>query len=978
MKSRTRRILLGVTLVSVLVLGALILALPTIASRGLEQKIESAFAGRQDMQARWSSLDVNFSGELELRDFHLEDAGRGVVFSVEVLHVKPRLMSVFEKSVEIEEVKVEGTELRIELKELVKKLLADGQEDASGKQGEEQAKGEDEKGSGALTKALAAIFATHPPRVVMERARVRTFLEEKPVAEFELTRGELSGGGGEPLHFASRGYMTTQYEKVPKLLRQRHSWDASLDYDLQARHVLLQLASGDEGEALLDLELPRIARGKIGRAILEVDLAREDAQGQPRKVRPTLQIEDVFVKVGGRKEEDIIALLKAETLVLQLTQEDRPSVAGRAATFEFAPSKFKELHSLRDRFKPLGGTLDRLKNKGAAVVREEPASKGRAFGETLEQLGAWLDRGRALSNAMGKLDVELDQSAIVMHVPTSNGLRAIRLVDDLDVSLEDGHLMMTGQSASGSFLTDVIFLPNQALPHSATMIASGVDLSKLPGMDQGRTLPNRGIRGRLGGVVDLSLHLLSPPTGVDLDTSDVLDEVTLRGVLNWHDGMLDVHGVADEPLTGLELDLQGALKWYPRRGEFELEGGEVRYNGLLASVEGVLRDWPIDPELIAVASMPRTPCQRIIDALPAAMLGGYEKVVIDGEVAPSIWMKWPLHDPEHLEMYLDGMTAEDPTVTTLRRRRRRGEEDMLASDKSYHCKIDKISSRREAWPEGVTFADAPGSPGQAKAKKRPPSWYNRKSMADVYWLNEPFIKRVTEGVSEEAEVDVGPGLETYVPLSTLPPYVGGAMYLSEEILFPDNKGVNFGLIRKAIRINLEKGRFVYGGSTVTQQLVKNLFLTRDKTLARKLQEALISLRMDEVVSKDRILELYLNCIEFGPDLYGIGPAARHYFGKEARELTPKEALFLAVIKPSPSYGEHVRKRGHLPRAESWFVKRFGTIFKRMIKYEIMTEQEVERANRQTLKWEGGVYAPEYEEVPVEDLMQELLEGMIEP
>lgn len=977
MKSRTRRILLGITLVSVLVLGALILALPKIASRGLEQKIESSLSKREGLEASWSSLEVNFSGELELRDFRLEDRERGVELSVEHLYVEPRLMSVFEESIEIKQVRVEGTELRVEIKEVVQKLLADRasqEEDSRDPDGGDEAASKD--GAGALLGRLKTIFATRPPSVVVERARIRTFLEGKPVAELELARGEISGGGGEPLLFASRGHVTTQYEKVPKLLRQRHSWDASLSYDLGARHILLQVASGDEGEPLLDLELPRIARGKIGRAIVELDLAKK-RDGEGGGVRPTLQLEEVFLKVGGRKEQDIIALLEAETLVMQIVGSDRPSITGRMATFEFAPSKFKELDNLRDRFKPLGGTLDRLKN-GASVVRDEPSTEPRAFGQALERLGDLLDKGRALSNAMGKIDVELDRSAIVMHVPTAEGLRALRLVDDLDVSLEDGHLMMTGQSASGSFLTDVIFLPNQALPHSATMIASGVDLSKLPGMDQGRTLPNRGIRGRLGGVVDLSLHLLSPPTGVDLDTSDVLDDVTLRGVLNWHDGMLDVHGVADEPLTDLEIDLQGALKWYPRRGEFELQDGEVRYNGLLASVQGILRDWPIDPELITVASMPRTPCQQIIDALPDAMLGGYEKVVIDGEVEPSIWMRWPLRDPEHLEMYLDGMAEEDPTVTTLRRRRRRGEDEMLASDKHYHCKIDKISSKREAWPEEVRFADAPGSPGQAKAKKRPPSWYNRKSMADVYWLNEPFIKRVTEGVSDEAEVYVGPGLETYVPLSTLPAYVGGAMYLSEEILFPDNKGVNFGLIRKAIRINLEKGRFVYGGSTVTQQLVKNLFLTRDKTLARKLQEALISLRMDEVVSKDRILELYLNCIEFGPDLYGIGPAAMHYFGKQAKDLTPKEALFLAVIKPSPSYGEHVRKRGHLPRAESWFVKRFGTIFKRMIKYEIMTEKEVERANRQTIKWEDGVYAPEYEEVPMEDLMQDLLDGMMDP
>ena len=82
--------------------------------------------------------------------------------------------------------------------------------------------------------------------------------------------------------------------------------------------------------------------------------------------------------------------------------------------------------------------------------------------------------------------------------------------------------------------------------------------------------------------------------------------------------------------------------------------------------------------------------------------------------------------------------------------------------------------------------------------------------------------------------------------------------------------------------SLERGRFVYGGSTISQQLVKNLFLTRQKNISRKIEEAIITWKMEEVVSKDRIMELYLNCIEFGPNIYGIRHAAQHYFGKIGR------------------------------------------------------------------------------------------------
>ena len=129
------------------------------------------------------------------------------------------------------------------------------------------------------------------------------------------------------------------------------------------------------------------------------------------------------------------------------------------------------------------------------------------------------------------------------------------------------------------------------------------------------------------------------------------------------------------------------------------------------------------------------------------------------------------------------------------------------------------------------------------------------------------------------------------------------------------------------------------------------------------------------MSKDRILELYLNCIEFGKDLYGIEPAAQYYFNKSARELTPMEAVFLAVLKPSPKYGDHLKRRGELPGPETWFAKRVEAIFKRMVEYKIMTQAEADRARPYTLRWEGGVYKPQATggSGTVDELLQELIE-----
>ena len=372
--------------------------------------------------------------------------------------------------------------------------------------------------------------------------------------------------------------------------------------------------------------------------------------------------------------------------------------------------------------------------------------------------------------------------------------------------------------------------------------------------------------------------------------------------------------------------------------------------------------------------MPETPCQEMVDALPDELLGPYRNVSISGEAAPELRVEYPLNRPHHLEVFLDGL-AEQDNPEFRRKRRRSGQEPLSPLHKDYHCKVTGLKAVREGWPE-LTMAEQPGSFNQAKPKKRAPEWRNAASYGDVYWLNRPFIKQVPEeGLTKpDAQVLVGPGLESYVSLSALPIWVPGAAYLSEEILFYSNKGVSMGLVQKALRINLERGRFVYGGSTLTQQLVKNLFLSRDKTLARKLQEALISLRIDEVISKQRVIELYLNCIEFGPDLYGIGPAAQFYFQKHARELTPMEAVFLAIIKPSPAYGARMKRRGEVPDT-GWIAKRVETIFKRMVEYKVITQEQADAERPYTLRWdEQGNYLPR--EKSAAQKLEELLENEI--
>src|SRR4029079_9752729 len=117
--------------------------------------------------------------------------------------------------------------------------------------------------------------------------------------------------------------------------------------------------------------------------------------------------------------------------------------------------------------------------------------------------------------------------------------------------------------------------------------------------------------------------------------------------------------------------------------------------------------------------------------------------------------------------------------------------------------------------------------------------------------------------------------------------------------FYAHRGIDLAELPAAIVENWTRGGAFRGASTITQQLAKNLFLSREKRLGRKLRELSLALLLEAALGKQRILEIYLNVIEWGPDLYGLRPAARRYFHKEPAELTPRQMAFLVALIPGP-------------------------------------------------------------------------------
>jgi len=376
---------------------------------------------------------------------------------------------------------------------------------------------------------------------------------------------------------------------------------------------------------------------------------------------------------------------------------------------------------------------------------------------------------------------------------------------------------------------------------------------------------------------DLDLSPLGETTGVFARTAGTADVggayrrsddgATFTGTLTVRDGLVEAPGVSPEPLH--PLDANADLTIEATADAFSITG-QLTLDGVTvagaASLTRAEGPWALD---LDVGVDEPTACNTLWQAIPEGLIPhlGHDGVTFSGEMAPTLSLTWTLDDPRSLRMRVDELPGT--------------------------CEIVDIDRA-----------------------------YDPERLLGKTWTHAP-----TEG-TERTDILVGPGSGAWVAYEDLPSYVPGAMHLSEEIGFWDNPGFDVGLINRALRLNLERGRYVYGGSTVTQQLVKNLFFSRAKTLSRKLEEAVVVWAMESALSKERILELYVNCIEFGPDVWGITEAARWYFDKDPWDLTPLEAVYLANLKPAPREGGVHQRRGHSP-PRGWWIERTEIILQRL-------------------------------------------------
>jgi hypothetical protein len=332
--------------------------------------------------------------------------------------------------------------------------------------------------------------------------------------------------------------------------------------------------------------------------------------------------------------------------------------------------------------------------------------------------------------------------------------------------------------------------------------------------------------------------------------------------------------LAPEPVGPVTVDLDGALEVEPAGRRVVMRDGNLRILGAVdAALDAEARLGPGYPFSFSVVA-PSVDFGVLADALPAALRPPPEAPAPSGPLSFRLSVSGPLREPAAWAVEAD---------------------------------LD-LAKLREA------------------ARRLPP-----------VALRSPFTWRPEIEGGEQQPIRVGPESPGFVPLSALPEHVVRAVTTSEDAGFFAHPGFDFQELRNAFAQGTEAGHVVRGASTITQQLAKNLYLSREKTLSRKAREAMVAIALEATVPKARLLEIYLNIAEWGPGIWGIGPAAQHYFGKPAGELTVREAAFLASIIPNPVRFHGYYTRGELD--EAW-TERLRVLLLHMAEAGVLSEEQL--------------------------------------
>ncbi|MCB9661049.1 MAG: transglycosylase domain-containing protein [Polyangiales bacterium] len=325
--------------------------------------------------------------------------------------------------------------------------------------------------------------------------------------------------------------------------------------------------------------------------------------------------------------------------------------------------------------------------------------------------------------------------------------------------------------------------------------------------------------------------------------------LAVSGDVTLRDAAVSSPRIAPVPVFDINVAVAGSGYFMPLERKLEVTHATLRLGDAELRGSGSLERTTDHYALDARVSMNATPCDVVMRAVPEDLLGDLRGFSWTGEIGGLASLR---------------VDSRDLDATALR--------------------VD-VS-------DGCQFVSVP-------------------ALADLRRVQAPFRHEVQEPNGEVFSMTTGPGTANWVSIHAMSPYFIHAVLAHEDAGFFNHTGFSVLSVERALVRNLREGRFVLGASTITMQLAKNLFLNREKTLARKLQEALLTWWLETAMSKKKLLELYLNIIEYGPNVYGIRQAARHYFGRDADELSPAESAFLACVLPAPKRMHHQYTQGRL-------------------------------------------------------------------
>jgi hypothetical protein len=318
--------------------------------------------------------------------------------------------------------------------------------------------------------------------------------------------------------------------------------------------------------------------------------------------------------------------------------------------------------------------------------------------------------------------------------------------------------------------------------------------------------------------------------------------------------------LASEAIENLSMGVTVRGQVVPFARRIELERLEARVRDLTARLSGTIelpagtyrfgngRKLPFVPKIDLSFSVPRLPCAKLLASIPSALTPKLAGFTLQGLFEAQVGAKIDFAALDNLELKgkvgIDGCKVlQAPEVVT----RLSGEDSIIVD------------------------VEVPPPPGSV----------------------------TVAGETETMSVVVGPENPDFAPYSQISPHLVNSIMTTEDNGFFKHRGWVTSEFKSALKRDLAHGGFRLGASSITMQMVKNVLLSQEKTLSRKLQELFLVWYLEQNLPKERILELYFNAIEFGPRIYGIGAAARHYFGKKPAELNPVEAAFFSSILPSP-------------------------------------------------------------------------------